>query len=104
MNNKLRVQLCVAMAVALMLAAVWDTRAHAQTPVRAYAVTFTAQTSVVIPGPDHQLGTPDILPVCWDTTAAPYRLIEPDAVTLDPVALTVTITFSNPQNGRCVLR
>jgi hypothetical protein len=67
-----------------------------------YAVDFTAQTSILIPGTQHALGTPNLVVSCYDGSV-PARRVEPDTVSVNPVGLDVRITFAVAQTGRCVM-
>ncbi len=74
--------------------------AAAQTGNSAYA--FTAQLSVSIPGTVHQFGTANLVVGCYDNSTPPQR-VEPDRVQIDPGSFNVTISFSMPQSGYCVV-
>ena len=67
-----------------------------------HATVFTAQTSVTIAGGSHQMGTANLIVECYDD-ATPARGIEPDSVTVDPTTFDVTVAFTQPQSGRCVV-
>jgi hypothetical protein len=68
-----------------------------------YAVTFVAQTQVIVPGAQHQLETPDIIVTCY-TADTPPQVVEADSITIDPNSFDVTINFAVAQSGKCVLR
>jgi hypothetical protein len=66
-----------------------------------YSVSFVQATSLIVPGAQHQLGTPEIFITCYD---AKNTIVEADSVSVDPTTLNVTINFAVPQDGKCVLR
>ena len=68
----------------------------------AYASSFTAQTSVTIPGAAHQLNTPNLVVNCYDTET-PAMEVDPDTVSVNLTTYDVTINFAQPQSGRCVV-
>jgi hypothetical protein len=67
-----------------------------------FSQAFTSQTTVLIPGSAHNLGTPNLIVDCYNS-AAPAQMIEANSITVDPSTFNVTITFANPQSGRCVI-
>jgi hypothetical protein len=82
----------------------WNAGAGAWQPVQVrYAVPFTGQTTVTVLGATHKLGTSDVT-VSWISADIPPMNIEPDGWITDPVTFDVTIKFSVPLSGRCVLR
>jgi hypothetical protein len=68
-----------------------------------YAVSFTAQTTVTVPGLVHQLGSANLLVGCYDTTTSPYLRVQPNTVSVNGSNYDVVVTFSLAQTGRCVL-
>jgi hypothetical protein len=68
----------------------------------AFSSSFTSQTTVVITGAMHQLGTANVLVGCYDTSVPAMR-IQPNTVSVHPTRFDVTITFSVAQSGRCVV-
>jgi hypothetical protein len=68
-----------------------------------YGFSFSAQTTVTVPGATHNMGTADLLVTCYDTSTPP-QIVEPDSIQINPTAFDVTINFTIPQSGRCVLR
>jgi hypothetical protein len=84
--------LAIMVFIALSLSAVASER---------YSVSFLQQTSVVVLGAQHQLGTPEIFVICYD---AKDTIVEADSVSVDPITFDVTINFAVPQDGKCVLR
>ncbi len=78
--------------------AVWNTLATATN----YVATFTAQTSVLVLGSSHKLGTGSLVVDCYDSSN-PAQRVEPDKVLIDPLTFNVTISFISPQTGRCVI-
>jgi hypothetical protein len=68
----------------------------------AYSSSFTSQTTVVIPGSVHQLGTANLLVGCYNASL-PAAAIQAGTVTVHPTLFDVTITFAAPQSGRCVV-
>lgn len=68
----------------------------------AYATSFTSQTSVTILGTAHQLNTPNLVLNCYDTEI-PAMEVEPDTVSVNLATYDVTVNFSTPQSGRCVV-
>jgi hypothetical protein len=82
----------------------WNASAGAWQPVQVrYAVAFTSQTTVTVLGATHKLGTSDVTVSCISADIPPMN-IEPDGWITDPVTFDVTIKFSVPLSGRCVLR
>jgi hypothetical protein len=76
----------------------WNTLATATN----YVTTFTSQTSVLVLGSSHRLGTANLAVDCYDASS-PAQRVEPDKVTIDPATFNVTITFTAAQTGRCVI-
>ncbi|HXB68399.1 MAG TPA: hypothetical protein VNY05_09155 [Candidatus Acidoferrales bacterium] len=68
----------------------------------AYSSSFTSQTTVIIPGSMHQLGTANLLVGCYDTSV-PALTVQPKTVSVHPTLFDVTITFTAAQSGRCVV-
>jgi len=68
-----------------------------------YTAAFTGQTSVVVPGTTHQLGTADLTVTCYSADTPPV-IMEPDGWITDPTSFDTTIKFPIPESGRCVLR
>jgi hypothetical protein len=79
--------------------AVWNALAP---PAPNYSVSFTAQTSVVILGGTHNLGTANLLVQCYDNSSPPLE-IEADHVSVNPTTYDVTVYFAVAQTGTCVL-
>ena len=67
-----------------------------------YSQTFSSQTSVSILGSAHGLGTANLIVDCYDN-ATPARRIEADSISVDPSSFDVSVSFANPQSGRCVV-
>jgi hypothetical protein len=67
-----------------------------------FSQAFTSQTTVLIPGSVHNLGTPNLIVDCY-SSATPAQRIEANSVTVDASTFNVTVTFENPQSGRCVI-
>jgi hypothetical protein len=76
----------------------WNTLATATN----YVATFTGQTSVLVLGTSHRLGTANLVVDCYDSSS-PAQRVEPDKVTIDPTTFNVTVTFTSAQTGRCVI-
>jgi hypothetical protein len=76
----------------------WNTLATATN----YVASFTAQTSVLVLGSTHKLGTANLVVDCYDS-ANPAQRVEPDRVLIDPTTFNVTVTFTAPQTGKCVI-
>ena len=68
----------------------------------AYSASFTAQTSVTIPGTSHQLNTANLLVSCYDTES-PQVEVEADTIWINPTTFDVTVNFASAQSGRCVV-
>jgi uncharacterized protein YdbL (DUF1318 family) len=68
----------------------------------AYSSSFASQTTVVILGSMHQLGTANLLVGCYDTSVPALR-VQPNTVSVHPTLFDVTITFAVAQSGRCVV-
>ncbi len=67
-----------------------------------HATVFTTQSSVTIAGSSHQMGTANLIVECYDG-GTPARKIEPDSVTVNPASYDVTVAFTQPQSGKCVV-
>jgi hypothetical protein len=67
-----------------------------------YSQTFSSQTSVSMLGSAHGLGTANLIVDCYDN-ASPARRIEADTISVDASTFDVTVAFTNPQSGRCVI-
>jgi hypothetical protein len=67
-----------------------------------YSQAFTSQTSVTMPGGAHGLGTANVIVECYDG-GTPSRKLEADSISVDPATFDITVTFANPQSGRCVV-
>jgi hypothetical protein len=74
-----------------------------QTVTVRYTASFTSQTSVVVPGATHNLGTADLTVTCYSADTPPV-ILEPDGWITDPTSFDTTIQFPIPESGRCVLR
>jgi len=68
----------------------------------AYSSSFTSQTTVTIPGTAHQLNTANVVVTCYDTES-PAMEVEPNNVAVNASTFDVSVTFANPQSGRCVV-
>jgi hypothetical protein len=68
----------------------------------AYSSSFTSQTTVIVPGSAHQLGTANVLVGCYDPSTPAMR-IQPNTVSVHPGTFDVTVTFVVAQSGRCVV-
>ena len=84
----------------------WNATANQWQPAAAQAgnaaYTFTAQLSISIPGTVHQFGTANLVVDCYDNSTPPQR-VEPDKVQVSPTTYNVTVNFSAPQSGYCVV-
>lgn len=67
-----------------------------------YGMPFSGQQVVSIAGAVHGMGTANLVVECYDA-GAPARRIEPDAVEVNGSTYDVTISFSVPQSGWCVV-
>lgn len=65
-----------------------------------YAATFTAETTLIVPGTTHQLGTADL---CWQVRDTAGAVLVPQTVTVHTSTSDVTVTFGQAQSGRLVL-
>lgn len=63
---------------------------------------FVNETTLIVPGTQHQLGTPQLVWNLWDAST-PRRAIEPGSFTVHPTTYDVTLTFNVPQSGTLVL-
>ena len=68
----------------------------------AYASSFSAQTSVTITGTAHQLNTANLIVNCYDTET-PAMEVDPNTVSVNLATYDVTVSFAQPQSGRCVV-
>ena len=67
-----------------------------------YGKSFTSATTLSISGAEHLLSTNNLVVTCYDAST-PARMIEADSITVDPTTYNVTVTFAQPQSGRCVV-
>jgi len=67
-----------------------------------YSQSFTSQTTIVIAGTTHGLGTANVIVGCYDNSVPALR-ITPSSITVHPATYDVTVTFISAQSGRCVL-
>ena len=74
--------------------------AAAQAGNSSYA--FATQLTVTIPGVVHQFGTANLVVNCYDNSTPPQQ-VEPDKIQINPASYNVTINFSTPQTGYCVV-
>jgi hypothetical protein len=70
-----------------------------QAPVN-YSAAFTAQTSVTIPASAHGFNTTNLIVQCYDTGSS---VILPYSIAINNATYDITIGFSTPQSGRCVV-
>jgi hypothetical protein len=68
--------------------------------VLSYAAAFTSQTSVIVTGATHKLGTCDVGVTVFDAA----QIVEPDRVSCDPATKDIVIGFGAAQSGRFVIR
>jgi hypothetical protein len=68
----------------------------------AYSSSFTSQTTVIIPGSAHLLGTANLLVGCYDPSTPAVR-VQPNTVSVHAATFDVTVTFAAAQSGRCVV-
>jgi hypothetical protein len=80
----------------------WQPAAVAALGGANFSQAFTSQTTVLIPGSVHNLGTSNLIVDCYNS-AAPAQMIEANSITVDASTFNVTVTFANPQSGRCVI-
>jgi hypothetical protein len=84
----------------------WNTAAGQWVPTSptggAYSSSFTSQTSVTVAGTAHQLNTANLLVTCYDTET-PEMEVEPNSISVNASTYDVTVSFSTPQSGRCVV-
>src|SRR5262249_32870341 len=67
-----------------------------------YVASFSGQTSVLILGSSHRLGTANLVVDCYDGSS-PAQRVEPDRVQIDPTTFNVTVSFVAAQTGKCVV-
>jgi hypothetical protein len=65
-----------------------------------YSAAFTSQTSVTIAGSAHGYKSANLLVQCFDTGTS---IVVPYSVAINSSSYDVTIGFSAPQSGRCVV-
>jgi hypothetical protein len=84
----------------------WNATANQWQPAPAQAgnssYAFAAQVSITIPGTVHQFGTANLVVDCYDNSTPPQQ-VEPDKIQISPTTYNVTINFSTPQTGYCVV-
>lgn len=71
-------------------------------PVPQYTTTFTAVSSVTVPGTTHLLGTA-LLFVSVYTLAGTKQVRQAGSVTIHPTSFDVVVTFATPQSGEICL-
>ncbi|MCU1260487.1 MAG: hypothetical protein JWO80_3372 [Bryobacterales bacterium] len=67
-----------------------------------FAKTFTNAQILVIAGTEHNMGTPNLIVNCYDTSS-PAALLQPAGITVDVTTFNVTVTFAAARSGRCVV-
>ncbi len=67
-----------------------------------YGVSFSSQTTVLIPAAVHGFASANLTVDCFDS-GTPARNIEPNAVTIDAVSYDVTVSFYSAQTGKCAI-
>jgi len=67
-----------------------------------YSTTFTAATTVTVPGTVHKLGSANLLVEVYDNRSPAWH-VEPDYILIDPATNDVTVDFETPQSGRVVI-
>lgn len=67
-----------------------------------YSKPFASATTLSMSGAEHLQNTNNLVVTCYDAST-PARMIEPDSITVDPTTYNVTVTFAQPQSGRCVI-
>jgi len=67
-----------------------------------YSTTFTAATTITVPGATHKLGTANLLVEVYDNET-PAWWVEPDYVLINPATYDVTVSFARPQSGLLVI-
>ena len=84
----------------------WNSAANQWQPAAAQAgnasYAFATQLTVTIPGTVHQFGTANLVVDCYDNSTPPQK-VEPDKIQISPSSYNVTINFSSPQTGYCVV-
>jgi len=65
-----------------------------------YAASFTAQTSLLIPGSAHGYQSSELLVECFDSTD---KTVDPDSVSINATTYDVTVEFAQAQSGSCVV-
>ena len=84
----------------------WNATANQWQPAAAEAgnasYAFATQVSITIPGTVHQFGTANLVVDCYDNSTPPQQ-VEPDKIQISPATYNVTIDFSTPQTGYCVV-
>jgi hypothetical protein len=67
-----------------------------------YRIDFTSASEVTVSAEEHGLTAEKALIECYDA-ATPAQRVETDGVSADPAAGSITVRFSLPQTGYCVL-
>ena len=81
----------------------WDGTSNQWEPGGAagnYAASFTAQTSLLIPGSAHGYQSSELLVECFDSTD---KAVDPDSVSINATTYDVTVGFAQAQSGSCVV-
>jgi hypothetical protein len=71
-------------------------------PPTRYQTSFTAVTTVTVPGTVHALGTPYLFWALYDASV-PNQAIQPGSLTIHPTTRDVVMSFPTAQSGRVVL-
>ena len=69
----------------------------------AYATNFSNQTTVIITGATHGLGTADLGVFIYDSSTGTRNIVIPNTVSIDSTSFDVTVTFVQSQSGRIVI-
>lgn len=67
-----------------------------------YAASFVQVLSLIIPGVNHRLGTPNLFYQLWDAGVARRRALHA-SVEIDNVTYDVYVAFPQPQSGHVLL-
>lgn len=68
-----------------------------------YAATFVNQTTLVVTGATHALGTADLGVCIYDSASGTRNLLIPNSVSIDSNTFNITVTFVQSQSGRIVI-
>lgn len=71
--------------------------------VSSFATSFNNQTTLVVTGVTHALGTADLIATVYDSASGARHVVIPDSISIDSNTFDVTVSFVQSQSGRIVI-